>query len=507
VSTATPAFDLRPAGLGRALDRRWTGAHTVIAVVTLTLLGLGLRLAIFRGIWLDEAISIHQAQLPFGQMLHELRFTDRLPPLHDAVLWVVVHTVGSGQLAVRAPSIVAGVLLIPALFGAGRELYDRRTGLTAALFGALAPALIWYSQEARPYAFFLLFATLAVWAQARVLKRATTVAWAGYTAATAALLWSHYFGILVVGVQQLAFAGVAWQRSRHGRPVRGLLIGCVVTSVVLVAVLLPLVPMMRDQFAGNQASGLGFQAPSRSDAVTPATGGSHPSVYSLLANFVWGVWGYHSNTVMTRLAALWPFGMLITLLVLGRGQSRRTLYLGALALVPPLLLFGVGLVKPDLFELRYFIASVPVLLLLIARAVSSWPRTPTAHAGAAALVAVTLVAGLGDQQLDASNPRLFDFSGALTAVKDEARPGDKVVYAPSYLRDVVGYYAPGIDARPLGSKPPLPTHGRRTIVLGSFLNQPGPARKVGAAVGLLKYKHRVVKTIVDPGIKVWVFGR
>jgi hypothetical protein len=139
--------------------------------------------------------------------------------------------------------------------------------------------------------------------------------------------------------------------------------------------------------------------------------------------------------------------------------------------------------------------------------VSSWPRTPTAHAAAAALVAVTLLAGLGDQQLDASNPRLFDFSGALTAVKDEARPGDKVVYAPAYLRDVVGYYAPGIDARPLGSKPPLPTRHRRTIVLGSFLNQPGPARKVGAAVGLLKYNHRVVKTIADPGIKVWVFGR
>jgi 4-amino-4-deoxy-L-arabinose transferase-like glycosyltransferase len=507
VTTATPALDLRAAGFSTGRTRTWTGVHTALTVTALTLLGLGLRLAIFRGIWLDEAISIHQAQQPFGQMLHELRFADRLPPLHDAVLWLVVHTVGSGQLAVRSPSIVAGVLLVPALYGAGRQLYDRRTGLTAALFGAVAPALIWYSQEARPYAFFLLFATLAVWAQVRVLRRGGMVAWAAYTAATAALLWSHYFGILVVGVQQLAFAAIAWERSRHHRPVKELLIGCVITSLVLVAALLPLVPMMRDQFAGNQATGLGFQAPSRSDATVTATGGSHPSVYSLLANFVWGVWGYHSNAVMTRLAALWPFGMLVTLLVLGRGRSRRTLYLAALALVPPLLLFGVGLVKPDLFELRYFIASVPVLLLLIARAVSSWPRTAIAHAAAAVLVAATMVAGLGDQQLDASNPRLFDFSGALTAVKNEARPGDRVLYNPAYLRDVVSYYAPGVNARPLRGKPPMPTKGHRTIVLGSFLDQPGPARTVGAAIGLLEYRHRPVQTVSDPGIKVWVFGR
>jgi hypothetical protein len=508
MSTATPALDLRATAFTAGRERAWTRAHTVLAVAALTLLGLGLRLAIFRGIWLDEAISIHQAQLPFGEMLHQLRFTDRLPPLHDAVLWAVVHTFGSGQLAVRAPSIAAGVLLVPALFGAGRELYDRRTGLTAALFGAVAPSLIWYSQEARPYAFFLLFATLAVWAQVRVLRRGGIADWTAYTGATAALLWSHYFGILVVAVQQIAFAAIAWQRSRHGRPVRGLLIGCVVTSLVLVAALVPLVPMMRDQFAGNQAAGLGFQTPSRSDATVTATGGSHPSVYSLLANFVWGVWGYHSDAVMTRVAALWPFGMLITLLIMGRGgRSGRTFYLFSLALAPPLLLFAVGLVKPDLFELRYFIASVPVLLLLIARAVSSWPRTATAHAVAAVLVAATLLAGLGDQQLDASNPRLFDFSGALNAVREEARPGDKVVYAPFYLRDVVGYYAPHVDASPLGAHPPQPTKGHRTIILGSFLNQPGPARTVGAAVGLLKYNRRLVNQYSDPGIKVWVFAR
>jgi hypothetical protein len=199
--------------------------------------------------------------------------------------------------------------------------------------------------------------------------------------------------------------------------------------------------------------------------------------------------------------------MLTTLLVLGRGRPGRSVYIATLALVPPLLLFLVGLVKPDLFELRYFIASVPLLLLLMARALAHWPRSSATRIGAVALVTATLLAGLGDQQLNASNPRLFDFSGALRHVDHIARPGDAFVYYPAYLRDVVGYYAPHVRARPLGAQPPQPSGGRRVIVLGSFLDEPGPARKVGAAVGQLRYHNRVVRQIKEPGIKVWVFGR
>ena len=61
----------------------------------------------------------------------------------------------------RLPSIIAGTLAIPALYLLGRELYDRRTGLVAAAFGAASPLLIWYSQEARMYAFVELFGLLA----------------------------------------------------------------------------------------------------------------------------------------------------------------------------------------------------------------------------------------------------------------------------------------------------------------------------------------------------------
>ena len=141
-----------------------TARSDLTAVLALTIAGLGLRLVVTRSIWLDEAISIAQAQLPFQEMMARLT-QDVHPPLHHAVLWLTVSLLGTGELAVRIPSIIAGTLLIPALYGAGRDLYDRRVGLVAATFGTVAPIAIWYSQEARMYSMFMLFALIAVWAQ------------------------------------------------------------------------------------------------------------------------------------------------------------------------------------------------------------------------------------------------------------------------------------------------------------------------------------------------------
>ena len=174
-------------------------AHTILRplrtppgalVAALTIGGLILRLATSRSLWLDEATEVDQVRLPYGAMLHQLQTTDVHPPLHHTVLWLTVRLFGDGELAVRVPSLIAGTLLIPILYRVGCEIWDRRAGLAAAALGAVAPFPVWYSQEARMYAFFMLFATLAVWMQVRAVRRGRTVDWLGYALASAALLWN-----------------------------------------------------------------------------------------------------------------------------------------------------------------------------------------------------------------------------------------------------------------------------------------------------------------------------
>src|SRR3954447_706776 len=147
------------------------------AVTLLTLVALALRLLIPRGLCLDEAISVHQAHLGLPELIQPLAQTDRPPPLHGLSLWATIRVLGDSDLAVRAPSIVAGTLVVPALYALGRELYDRRTGVAAALLGTVAPLLVWYGQEARGYAFVTLFAVLTMLGCARVLRRGSVGDW------------------------------------------------------------------------------------------------------------------------------------------------------------------------------------------------------------------------------------------------------------------------------------------------------------------------------------------
>lgn len=138
----------------------WPIRRAWVSVAAATSLALGLRLLLVRSIWVDEAISIHQAHMSLAGMLHDLRATDNHPPLYFLILWGTVRVLGFGQLAVHIPTIVAGTLLVPAVYLAGTELFGRRTGALAAALTSVAPLLIWYAQAARPYAFFMLLATL-----------------------------------------------------------------------------------------------------------------------------------------------------------------------------------------------------------------------------------------------------------------------------------------------------------------------------------------------------------
>src|SRR5664279_4901253 len=144
--------------------------------------------------------------------------------------------------------LIAGTLVIPVLYELGRELYDRRTGLIAAAFAAVSPVLIWYSQEVRVYEFVALFGLLALLTQLRAVRNGTMLNWAAYILATAALLWSHYFGLLLIAVQQVVFVAVLVHRRRHGQPSKALALGVAYSAAVLAMQLVPVLVFAHHQF-------------------------------------------------------------------------------------------------------------------------------------------------------------------------------------------------------------------------------------------------------------------
>jgi uncharacterized membrane protein len=485
----------------------WRARRPWLIVAGLVVLGLAIRVVLMRSIWVDEAISIHQAHMSLGGMLDNLRATDRHPPLHYLILWLTVRLFGDGELAVRAPSILASAALIPAMFATGRELFDRRTGLVAAAFATVAPLVVWYGQEARMYALFMLLGTVALWAQVKVLRDGRNRYWAVYAASTIALLYTHYFAAIPIAIQQIVFAIAVWKRARAGLPVRRLMTGVWLTWIALLIAAAPLASFAHEQFSHSQAAGMGFGG-TPSAAAPLSIPGSSASLYAILSNFVWAIWGYHTNSTVLRIAALWPLLMLLSLALMGQRRSPETRVVLALALGPVLILLFVGLVKRDLFEVRYFVAAVPMMLLLLARAVAGGPRRRLPAIVATAALGLTLLVGLADQQLNPNNPRDFDFRGALEQIRKEARPGDTVLYAPDYLRDVVGYYSPGVRTEALSDAEAhgMPRTGR-IFVLASFLEDQGIAAQVGTGrYDLGRQPHKLIRTITRDRIRIWEYS-
>ncbi len=473
-----------------------TSHRTALGVLAgLIVVGFVLRLAVQRGIWLDEAITIHQARLSLHDLFTNLYNGDRQPPLYHLVLWLTIRAFGHSEFAVRLPSLVAGTLIVPALYELGRELYDRRTGLIAAGFAAVSPMLIWYAQEVRMYEFATLFGLLALLFQLRAIRNPSSLGnWAGYILASAALLWSHYFGLIVVAVQILGFVGVLIHRSRAGERVRPLALGFVYSLAALVMVVIPLLAFAHHQYDVTTAA-----------AGSPSGTYDYLSFYSVLSNMAWALWGYQPDATTVLLAAMWPLALLFSLVLLGRGGSRQTTALAVAAIALVGLLIVVSVFDSSLFEVRNFLLLVPLVLLLIARLITGWIRQPRLRLIVAGVVAATLVVGLADEQLNKSNPRLFDFRGAINDIKANAGPNALVLYEPGDMRYVLEYYAPNLHSQPLTKPIKAGGEGSPLFVLASFQDNKAFFNQTNKTVGQLGFFRTLEHRFKTPQTLVWEF--
>ena len=189
----------------------------VLLLPAITLLGLTLRLYKLNqeSVGFDEAFSIAACRLPLAAMLKGLIEDFVHPPLHYFVLRGWLDIFGSSVVPARMLSVVFGVLAIPLLYVISEYLFDRRTALFSSLLLAVSQLEIMFAQEARPYAQFL-FLFLASWYLfIRALHSRSAKLWCAFIASSILLIYTHYFGVLVLGA--LAIYGFLY-RKQHRIP-------------------------------------------------------------------------------------------------------------------------------------------------------------------------------------------------------------------------------------------------------------------------------------------------
>ena len=175
-------------------------------LAALTALAAALRLSTLdlQSLWYDEAFTpVHVLHPGLGATLHAVVHTENTPPLWYVLEWMITRVLGTGAVALRLLSAVAGIATVPVAWAIGRELSGRRAALACAALVAVNPLLLWYSQEARAYALFVLFAALAILCFLRADRESASAPrsrapMAAFAATGSLALITHYFAVFLL---------------------------------------------------------------------------------------------------------------------------------------------------------------------------------------------------------------------------------------------------------------------------------------------------------------------
>ena len=126
----------------------------ILGVVTLVGAGLRFRALGAHSLWIDEGASVLFATMPWRLFLHTLWAYQGNMTLYYFLLREWIH-LGDSEFMVRSLSVLFSVLTIPAMYGLGKGLFDRATGLTAAALLSVHSFHILWSQQARSYSLLL----------------------------------------------------------------------------------------------------------------------------------------------------------------------------------------------------------------------------------------------------------------------------------------------------------------------------------------------------------------
>lgn len=463
--------------MGRAAGANLSVSNWELAAVGLvTLFGAFLRLQGLgtQSLWLDEAVSLHNA-LVFGEGgLRALAGADHIAPLHSVLIWAVVNLIGQSEVSLRLPSALFGILTIPAIFMLAKRLFGSvRTALIGATLVALSPYAIWYSQEARMYAMFLLCACVYVVVAWPVIHRSLGVhELGGLTLVTTAGLYSHHYMIMLTlafGLFLLLRGGLTQKRAWTWFVTQAI-------SLLLFSYWLYLTANKLDAIAGFPKPGVLMWVP-----------------YTLF-NFVFGFSLGPSVRELREAgasAAMLNHGLVITAATAAMGlvcmagvwrslrsETRAAGTWLAMWLVCPMLIALLATLVTNIgYNSRYVIVSYPPMVLLLALGVeqtmAGFSRTGEAHGPAsirlpAALMRWLLAAALAVLAA-CTAMSLYNSLAAEDYAKEEVRPlaqllskerdtGVLLVADNAHIKPVLYYYGASLPVDFLAIDNALPDH-------------------------------------------------
>lgn len=137
---------MRQGSLPTISSRVLFGIYGLVLAVSISIWFLAIRAPL----WLDETGSFQQINAGFSGIPDRqgLSFA-----AYSYILWFCTKIIGTSEIALRVPEILAMLGAVYLLYCAARELFDRDVAVIAAVVFCLHPIVVFAAIDVRPYAF------------------------------------------------------------------------------------------------------------------------------------------------------------------------------------------------------------------------------------------------------------------------------------------------------------------------------------------------------------------
>jgi len=196
-------------------------------------------IAIRTPLWLDETVSYWQMYKGPAQFWPRSYASF---PAYSFILWLFTKILGTREIALRAPSILAMLGAVYLLYRTASELLDRDLGMVAVILFSLHPVVVFEAIDARPYAFAALAINATIYLLVRLRQSDSLRLAAAFGAMAAVIIWFQFlFGVilpaLVIGLFAVKLGG---RKSREERAAMWPQFG--IALVAFAIAFLPVVP-------------------------------------------------------------------------------------------------------------------------------------------------------------------------------------------------------------------------------------------------------------------------
>ena len=392
-----------------------------------------------KAFWWDESLSLQRAEEALPDLLRGVLwirdgFTDVLtidqhPFFSFLVQGALIALAGTEEFVVRYSSALAATLLVPAVWVTARWL-ARRSVLPASapwwatLLAALSPFMLWYGQEARPYALWATLAVLTTYLALRAteeprLDRRFAI---GFVVAELLFVTTHYYAVFLLPLHALIL--FVWLARRS-------LFQAVVAGIVLVVI-------------GSVAGLYGAYT-----ILAQGGGQNFPSI--TLAMLVPDLLNAFSLGLSVDVVQVWWVDLLFGGLALAAAvwglRSRTALRQGgwvlpAFVLIPVAILLLLNGVRPLYMNARHMSLLAGGFVLLVGGGLGlvwQWRRW------AGTLVAIGLVVAIGYSTVNYYTREEYakdDYVRLGEYMQGRIMPGDAVLFYPPSSWRIFEYYLP-----------------------------------------------------------------